>query len=128
MSMDTGTAEPNIVALADSSCHDCCAARLVPSCVGRVGFACRGGGGSYPSAYSEIPEILERDLLLDNDAGILDAPGSPCNPRKATDGRTQVWIQSALGNYRYFLGSSSGQLRPTKGRVERRQQHVAEAG
>jgi hypothetical protein len=28
-----------------------------------VGFACRGGGGSYPSAYSEIPEILERELL-----------------------------------------------------------------
>jgi hypothetical protein len=119
MSIDTETGEPNIVAFADSSCHDCCAARLVSSRVGRVGFACRGGGGSYPSAYSEIPELLERDLVLDDDAGILDTPGSPCNPRKATDGRAQVWIQSALRNYRYFLRSSSGQLGPTNGRVER---------
>jgi hypothetical protein len=129
MSMDTETAEPNIVALADSSCHDCCAARLVPSCVGRVEFACRGGGGGYPSAYSEIPEILERDLLLDDDAGILDTPGSACNPRKATDGRAQVWIQSALSQLSIFcFVAVVGQLGLTNGRVERRQQHVAEAG
>jgi hypothetical protein len=31
----------------------------------RAGGVClpRRGGGSYPSAYSEIPELLERDLL-----------------------------------------------------------------
>src|SRR5580692_5346755 len=69
--------------------------------------------------YRRYWEILERDLLLDDDAGILDTPGSPCNPRKATDGRAQVWIQSALRNYRYFLRSSSDQLGPTNGRVER---------
>lgn len=50
------------------------------------GVCLQGWWGSYTSAYSEIPELLERDLVLDDDAGIVDTPGSPCNPRKATDG------------------------------------------
>jgi hypothetical protein len=84
----------------------------------------QGGWGSHTPAYSEISEILERNLVLDDDAGIVDTPGPSRNPLKAADGRVQVWIQSALRNYRYFLRSGSGQLGPPKGRVDRRERHI----